>query len=253
MNGEGENFHPGGQRLWLSRDAFHEYANYPGCSNAQWKGYAPEFPGTADFRMGGTGLSGLALTDAGGSFPPDWSDVMLVANPITNRIQAIKMHRDGPRWRLEKLPDVVVSGDEWFRPVAMTLGPDGAVYIVDWYNKIISHNEVARNHPDRDKKRGGSGASKARSKRLPGAGLHQTPGSGPRRQTRQRFPDPIASRLADTRGQNKTRAGNPRGLEDPHPPGQGVRLHPLSGGGPHPGPVGAAIDQHRSLGFPGKS
>ena len=33
---------------------------------------------------------------------------MLVANPITNRkIQAIKMHRDGPRWRLEKLPDFV--------------------------------------------------------------------------------------------------------------------------------------------------
>jgi hypothetical protein len=49
---------------------------------------------------------------------------------------------------------VVASGDEWFRPVGMTLGPDGAVYIVDWYNKIISHNEVARNHPDRDKKRG---------------------------------------------------------------------------------------------------
>ena len=26
---------------------FHEYANYPGCSNRQWKSYAPEFPGTA--------------------------------------------------------------------------------------------------------------------------------------------------------------------------------------------------------------
>src|SRR5439155_17397795 len=31
---------------------------------------------------------------------------------------------------------------------------DGRLYIVDWYNKIISHNEVPRNHPDRDKKRG---------------------------------------------------------------------------------------------------
>ena len=67
--------------------------------------------------MGGTGLSGLALTDAAGAFPSEWSDVMLVANPITNRIQAIKMHRDGPRWRLEKLPDVVAAGDPWFRPV----------------------------------------------------------------------------------------------------------------------------------------
>lgn len=137
---------------------FHEYANYPGCSNGQWKSYAPEFPSTApEFRMGGTGLSGLALTDVTGAFPPEWSDVMLVANPITNRIQAIKMHRSsatGTGWIMEKLPDVVISGDPWFRPVAMTLGPDGAVYIIDWYNKIISHNEVPRNHPERDKKRG---------------------------------------------------------------------------------------------------
>jgi hypothetical protein len=48
----------------------------------------------------------------------------------------------------------VQSSDEMFRPVALRLGPDGCLYLVDWYNKIISHNEVPRNHPDRDKKRG---------------------------------------------------------------------------------------------------
>jgi putative membrane-bound dehydrogenase-like protein len=158
INGEGETFIQEANDFGYPVMPFHEYANYPGCSNGQWKSYAPEFPATApEFRMGGTGLSGLALTDVGGAFPPEWSDVMLVANPITNRIQAIKMHRSpatGTGWIMEKLPDVVVSGDPWFRPVAMTLGPDGAVYIVDWYNKIISHNEVPRNHPERDKKRG---------------------------------------------------------------------------------------------------
>src|SRR5205807_4678658 len=41
-----------------------------------------------------------------------------------------------------------------FRPVSIHFGPDGLLYIVDWYNKIISHNEVPRNHPDRDKTRG---------------------------------------------------------------------------------------------------
>jgi putative membrane-bound dehydrogenase-like protein len=153
-NGEGETFIQEANDFGYPVMPFHEYANYSGCSNSQWKSYAPEFPNLAEFRMGGTGLSGLALTDAAGSFPAEWSDVMLVANPITNRIQAIRMHRHGDGWRLELLPDVVASGDEWFRPVGMTLGPDGAVYIVDWYNKIISHNEVARNHPDRDKKRG---------------------------------------------------------------------------------------------------
>ena len=30
----------------------------------------------------------------------------------------------------------------------LEFGPDGCLYIVDWYNKVISHNEVSRDHPD---------------------------------------------------------------------------------------------------------
>jgi len=41
-----------------------------------------------------------------------------------------------------------------FRPVAIQFGPDGCLYVVDWYNKVISHNEVPRTHPDRDRVRG---------------------------------------------------------------------------------------------------
>jgi putative membrane-bound dehydrogenase-like protein len=134
---------------------FHEYGNYPGCSNAQWKSYAPEFPGTArGWSMGGTGLSGLGLSDATGGWPGAYANVMYVANPITRQIQAIRILRDGARFSYEKLPDFINSRDEWFRPVAMTFGPDGCLYIIDWYNKIISHNEVPRNHPERDKIRG---------------------------------------------------------------------------------------------------
>src|SRR6185369_15812088 len=127
---------------------------YPGCSDAQFKSYAPEFPPTApDFKMGGTGLSGLALSDKK-PWPEAYANVMYVANPITRKIQAIKIHRDGPRCRLQLLADFIRSSDEMFRPVSFHFGPDGLLYIVDWYNKIISHNEVPRNHPDRDKKRG---------------------------------------------------------------------------------------------------
>ena len=66
---------------------FHEYANYPGCSQAQWKSYAPEFPGTAtEFAMGGTGLSGLALSDgtAMGKFDPSReSERAAQSSPLT--------------------------------------------------------------------------------------------------------------------------------------------------------------------------
>jgi hypothetical protein len=79
---------------------------------------------------------------------------MAVANPITSKIQTIAMHRDGAYWKLAQLPDLITCDDPFFRPVALTNGPDGCIYIVDWYNKIISHNEVPRAHPDRDKTRG---------------------------------------------------------------------------------------------------
>ena len=154
LNEEGEAFIQEANDYGYPLMPFHPYANYPGCSDALFKSYAPEFPGTApDFRMGGTGLSGLALSDKR-AWPEAYADVFYLANPITRKIQAIRVHREGPRYRLEKLPDFVQSSDEMFRPVSIHFGPDGCLYIVDWYNKIISHNEVPRNHPERDKKRG---------------------------------------------------------------------------------------------------
>lgn len=152
---EGEPFTQEANDFGYSVMPYHEYANYPGLSNGLFKSYAPPFPSIAgDVRLGGTGLSGLALTDKNGVYPEPWSDVMLVANPITRKINAVKIIRDGTQWRLQALPDFVTSNDPMFRPVAISMGPDGCLYIVDWYNRVISHNEVPRKHPDRDKTRG---------------------------------------------------------------------------------------------------
>src|SRR5581483_5347468 len=41
-----------------------------------------------------------------------------------------------------------------FRPTDIKLGPDGALYVADFYNKIIGHYEVDLKHPQRDKDRG---------------------------------------------------------------------------------------------------
>ncbi|MCS7015006.1 MAG: c-type cytochrome [Gemmatales bacterium] len=130
-------------------------ANFPGHGMEKLKPYAPWQPAIGDhFRLGGTGLSGLAYAEDEDGWPEPYRHVMYVANPILQRIQAIRLIRDGAYYRLEKLPDFLLSSDEWFRPVAIHFGPDGCLYVVDWYNKIISHNEVPRNHPERDKSRG---------------------------------------------------------------------------------------------------
>ncbi|MEI6240252.1 MAG: family 16 glycoside hydrolase [Planctomycetia bacterium] len=114
-------------------------------------------------QMGGSGLSGLALADDADGWPGPWGAgasavpgerVFYVANPITNSIQSIIATRSGERYTYRKGPDLLTSADKAFRPVAIQFGPDGCLYVVDWYNKIISHNEVPRNHPDRDRVRG---------------------------------------------------------------------------------------------------
>src|SRR5207247_1528948 len=38
--------------------------------------------------------------------------------------------------------------------VFMVLGPDGAIYVADFYNRIIGHYEVPLSHPGRDRTRG---------------------------------------------------------------------------------------------------
>ncbi|PWJ54788.1 putative membrane-bound dehydrogenase-like protein [Dyadobacter jejuensis] len=131
-------------------------AAYPGIGTDRLRSYQPFMPQLHRFRVGGTGISGLAFADdASGSFPAEWKDVALLANPITSTINAIRISRlsDG-RVEATHLPDFLTSEDDWFRPVNMEFGPDGCLYIADWYNKIVSHNELPTTHPDRDKGHG---------------------------------------------------------------------------------------------------
>ena len=129
---------------------------FPGIGSDRLRPYQPWMPELHKFRVGGTGMSSLAFADdLEGSFPEEWKDVAFIANPITSAINAVRIVRNNDGTvSAEHLPDFLTSKDDWFRPVNMEFGPDGSLYIADWYNKIISHNEVATTHPDRDKDHG---------------------------------------------------------------------------------------------------
>ncbi|MHC4990633.1 MAG: DUF7133 domain-containing protein, partial [Planctomycetota bacterium] len=58
---------------------------------------------------------------------------------------------DGSAWRAVSMPqDLVSCSDTNFRPVAMEIGPDGAMYIADWCNPLIGHMQYNVRDPRRD-------------------------------------------------------------------------------------------------------
>ena len=156
LRGNGQWYGTEANDLGYSINPMEVGTGFPGIGSDRIRPYQPWIPKLHDFRVGGTGISGLAFADdEAESFPEAWKDVAFLANPITSTINCVKITRNPDGTISAKhLPDLLTSKDDWFRPVNMEFGPDGCLYIADWYNKIISHNELPTTHPDRDKSHG---------------------------------------------------------------------------------------------------
>ena len=74
-----------------------------------------------------------------GVWPPQYEHQILHANSLHNRVQASRLIRDASSWRTEDTDLLVLSPDRWFRPVDLKAGPDGHVYIADWYDSRLTH------------------------------------------------------------------------------------------------------------------
>ena len=86
--------------------------------------------------------------------PQGVPDNLFIGNVVTNRINRDQLEWRGSTPKGIELPDFLTSDDPWFRPVDLELGPDGAIYVADFYNRIIGHYEVPLTHPGRDRERG---------------------------------------------------------------------------------------------------
>ncbi|HRI14865.1 MAG TPA: hypothetical protein PLX89_17855, partial [Verrucomicrobiota bacterium] len=113
-------------------------------------GYAPVM---LEHAHGSTAIDGACYyTDD--LWPTEYQDTFFIGNVMTSRLNRDKITFIGSTPKATEQPDFLTSTDPWFRPVDNTLGPDGALYVADFYNRIIGHYEVPLTHPGRDRERG---------------------------------------------------------------------------------------------------
>ncbi|MEO6526829.1 MAG: PVC-type heme-binding CxxCH protein [Gemmatimonadaceae bacterium] len=102
---------------------------------------------------GSTAIAGVVLYEAD-HFPAAYRGNFFSGNVVTSRINRNRLAWHGSSPQAVELEDFVISGDPNFRPVDIELGPDGALYVADFYNPIIGHYEFPLDDPRRDRRSG---------------------------------------------------------------------------------------------------
>ncbi len=76
-------------------------------------------------------------------FPERYRGLLFGVAPLLNHVVMSEVRPDGSSFQTRDVGLAVSSSDPWFRPVDIKLGPDGALYIADWYDRQVNHY---RNH-----------------------------------------------------------------------------------------------------------
>jgi glucose/arabinose dehydrogenase len=87
---------------------------------------------------------------SGRHLPEDWRGNLITNDFRGHRVCRFTLAPEGSYYSATLQADLIRSNHPAFRPVDVKMGPDGAIYIADWYNPIIQHGEVDFRDPRRD-------------------------------------------------------------------------------------------------------
>ncbi|MCH8829482.1 MAG: HEAT repeat domain-containing protein [Planctomycetes bacterium] len=86
----------------------------------------------------------------GRHLPKSWQNNILTNDFRGHRVCRFVITEDGSGFAARQQQDLIKTKHVAFRPIDVKMGPDGAIYIADWYNPIIQHGEVDFRDPRRD-------------------------------------------------------------------------------------------------------
>jgi putative membrane-bound dehydrogenase-like protein len=81
----------------------------------------------------------------GGAFPEKFNDQYIAGNLLANALYWHVLEPKGSSFTAHHGGDFLVANDTWFRPIDCLVGPDGALYVADWYDKRANHVDPVDN------------------------------------------------------------------------------------------------------------
>jgi putative membrane-bound dehydrogenase-like protein len=96
--------------------------------------------GSTDAAGGGHAHAGC-LIYLGDSWPAEYRGTVLMNNIHGNRMNNDKLAPVGSGWVGDRRPDFMKSADKWYRGLAIRQGPDGSVFVSDWYDARACHQQ----------------------------------------------------------------------------------------------------------------
>ncbi|HEV3121158.1 MAG TPA: PVC-type heme-binding CxxCH protein, partial [Isosphaeraceae bacterium] len=100
-----------------------------------------------------TAYCGLAYFDTD-TYPEAYREQLFTGNIHGGCINADRLRRDGSTYIASALPDFLSAHDAWFMPVAQKVGPDGCLYILDWYDRYHCYQDANRDPEGIDRLKG---------------------------------------------------------------------------------------------------
>ncbi|MBA4065374.1 MAG: glycosyl hydrolase [Isosphaera sp.] len=93
-----------------------------------------------DWHGGFTAASNIAIYTAR-TYPREyWNRTAFISEPTGHLTAAMTLHQDGASYKARYGWNLVASDDEWCAPIDAQVGPDGHMWVLDWYNFIVQHN-----------------------------------------------------------------------------------------------------------------
>ena len=90
----------------------------------------------------------------GDAYPEENRGIFFMGNLHGGCINRDILSRNGATYVQKSLPDFLSANDAWFMPVAQKVGPDGCIYIMDWYDKYHCYQDANRDPKGLDRTRG---------------------------------------------------------------------------------------------------